>query len=172
MYPNGEDVSALDELALFAELGAAFAGFIAIFLIFARREGRFSPADSLRVRSIILASFSTVFIALLPLILHQAGLSGAELWRTASALALSGGLIAGGVVARKHLALAPEDRADVGRLHSFVTWGLFTIGAILLAWNALGLGAGGSAWPYLASLACSLGVAATNFVTIAFQRLL
>jgi hypothetical protein len=72
-------MNAMSELVLFAELGAAFAGFIAIFLIFARREGRFSPADSLRIRSIILASFSVVFTALAPLVLGQAGFSGASL---------------------------------------------------------------------------------------------
>ena len=70
-------MGATDELALFAQLGAAFAGFIAIFLIFARREGRFSAADSLRIRSIILASFSAVFFSLVPLVLHHAGFSGA-----------------------------------------------------------------------------------------------
>ncbi len=160
------------ELVLFAELGAAFAGFIAIFLIFARRDGRFSPADSLRIRSIILASFCVVFYSLVPLVLFRAGLSGVTLWRVASAVALVAGLAAGGVVARKNLALSKADRAAVGRLHSMITWGLFAIAAVLFAANALGLAAPPTAWPYLASLVCALGIAATNFVTIAFQRLL
>ena len=165
-------MGATDELALFAELGAAFAGFIAIFLIFARREGRFSPADSLRIQSIILASFSAVFISLVPLVLHHAGFSGVALWRAASTVALIGGLLGGGVVARKHFALSPTDRANVGAVHSVITWGLFAIAAILLVSNAFWLVSIPSAWPYLASLVCILGIAATNFVTIAFQRLL
>jgi hypothetical protein len=136
---KGGPVGATDELALFAELGAAFAGFIAIFLIFARREGRFSPADSLRIRSIILASFSAVFISLVPLVLHHAGFSGVALWRVASTVALIGGLLAGGVVARKHVTLAPTDRANVGVLHSVITWGLFAIAAIFLVSNAFWL---------------------------------
>jgi hypothetical protein len=165
-------VGATDELALFAELGAAFAGFIAIFLIFARREGRFSPADSLRIRSIILASFSAVFISLVPLVLQHAGFSGVALWRAASTVALIGGLLAGSMVARKHLALSPTDRANVGAVHSVITWGLFAIAAVLLVSNAFWLVSIPSAWPYLASLVFILGIAATNFVTIAFQRLL
>jgi hypothetical protein len=42
----------------------------------------------------------------------------------------------------------------------------------LLASNALGLVSRPSSWPYLLALVCSLGIAASNFVTIAFQRLL
>ncbi len=59
--------SATELLSLIAELGVAFAGFLAVFLIFARRDGRFSPADSVRVRAIIAASFTSIFMALLPL---------------------------------------------------------------------------------------------------------
>jgi len=165
-------VGTTDELVLFAELGAAFVGFIAIFLIFARREGRFSPADSLRIRSIILASISVVFFSLIPLILTHAGLSGVTLWRTASTVAFIGGLVAGGVVARKHFALSPTDRVEVGMVHSVITWGLFVTAAIFFGINAFWFGSAPSGWPYLASLACILGIAASNFVTIAFQRLL
>ena len=82
-----------DELGLIAELGVAFAGFVSIFLIFARAEGRFSPADSLRVRSIILASMSAVFMALLPLVLIHAGVTDGSLWRSASLAALVIGLL-------------------------------------------------------------------------------
>jgi hypothetical protein len=165
-------VGARDELALLAELGAAFAGFIAIFLIFARREGRFSPADSLRVRSIILASFSAVFLSLVPLVLHHAGFSDVALWRVASSVALIAGLLAGGVVARKQFALSPADRAEIGAIHSAITWGLFAIAALLLVSNVFWIISPPSAWPFLASLVCILGIAASNFVTIAFQRLL
>ena len=77
-----------EELAILAELGIAFAGFLAVFLIFARREGRFSPADSLRVRSIIVSSLSAVFLALLPLALNLYGLEGIALWRDAPGLRL------------------------------------------------------------------------------------
>lgn len=165
-------MNAVDSLSLLAELGAAFAGFIAIFLIFARREGRFTPADSLRIRSIIVASFAAVFLSLVPLILEQAGLSGGDLWRVTSAIAVVGGILAGGLVARKHVSLALEDRADVGALHSVVTWGLFALATILLLSNLFWPYSPPSAWRYMAALTCALGIAATNFVTIAFQRLL
>jgi hypothetical protein len=163
-------MEATNELALFAELGAAFAGFIAIFLIFARREGRVSPADSLRIESIILASFSAVFYSLIPLVLARAGLTGGSLWRVASAVALASGFVQGGVVARKQIALSSEERAAVGAGHSLITWGLFALAAVFFSMNAFRPAA--AAWPYLASLVCILAIAAMNFVTIAFQRLL
>lgn len=165
-------MGATDELTLFAELGAAFAGFIAVFLIFARRDGRFSPADSLRIRSIILASFSVVFFSVVPLVLSHAGYAGAALWRASSIVAAIGGLPAGVVVAAKHIALSPIDRADVGMVHSVITWGLFLIATIFIISNAFSTASGPSSWRYLASLVCILGIAASNFVTIAFQRLL
>jgi len=66
---------------LIAELGIGFAGFLAIFLIFVRSEGRFSPADSVRVRVIILSSFITIFMALLPLLLMLSDVATSTMWR-------------------------------------------------------------------------------------------
>jgi hypothetical protein len=161
-----------EELALIAELGIAFAGFLAIFLIFARREGRFSPADSLRVRSIIVSSLSAVFLALLPLAIHLYGMEDARLWRTSSIVALTVGVLMSVHVGRKQYALPPEDRAEVGFLHSNVAWGLVLVSGLLLASNILGVFREPSAAPYIASLICALGIATSNFVTIAFHRLL
>ncbi len=161
-----------EELALIAELGVAFAGFLAIFLIFARRQGRFSPADSLRVRSIIVSSLSAVFLALLPLALQLYGLQDSSLWRTASVVALTVGTILSLHVARRQLALPPEERAAVGFVHSNIAWGLVLVVGVLLVSNIFGLFNEPSAAPYFAALVCGLGIATSNFVTIAFQRLL
>lgn len=161
-----------EELILTAELGVAFAGFLAIFLIFARREGRFSPSDSLRVRSIVVSSFSAVFLALLPLAINLFGMREVPLWRTSSVVALAVGAFASIHIGLRQLALTPEERAAVGFVHSKVAWGLvFVIGALLIS-NIVGLFGGPSAALYIAALVCSLGIATSNFVTIAFQRLL
>ncbi len=161
-----------EELALIAELGVAFAGFLAIFLIFARREGRFSPADSLRVRSIIVSSLSAVFLALVPLVMNLYGLEGVILWRTASILALAVGAVMSLHVGRRQYALPPEERAAVGFVHSNIAWSLVLLSGVLLISNILGLFREPSAAPYMAALVCALGIATSNFVTIAFHRLL
>ena len=102
-----------DELALIAELGVGFVGFVAVFLIFARREGRFSPADGYRIRVIIIAGVSVIFLALLPLTANLYGLTGTTLWRSASILGLVTHVAAILHVAPKQRALSPEDRAEL-----------------------------------------------------------
>lgn len=165
-------MAATDELTLIAELGVAFAGFLAIFLIFARREGRFSPPDSLRVRSILISSLFAMFFALLPLVLALYGIRPITIWRIASATSLLVGAPAGLEIARRQLAMSAEERAAVGTIHTVVAWGLFALAAILFAGNALGVSGDPSAALYVTALVCVLGVATSNFVTVAFHRLL
>jgi hypothetical protein len=165
-------VDATEQLSLIAELGIGFAGFLAIFLIFARREGRFSPADSVRVRAIIQSSFLAIFMALLPLLIMLSNTDAATLWRASSLIHFTASAAGAVVVGRQQLALAPSDRAEVGPLNNFIAWGLSLLQFILLAMNAIGVFGEPSALPYLASLVCLLGVATSNFVTIAVQRLL
>ena len=165
-------MEATSQLSLIAELGIGFAGFLAIFLIFARREGRFSPADSVRVRAIILASFTSIFLALLPLLLTLAGLEEGTLWRASSLVYLAVVLPSSVAVGRVQLALRPEDRAELGLFNSIISWTLASVGPVLLTANATGIFGEPSALPYLTALVATLGIATSNFITIAFQRLL
>lgn|GEM_PF-1395463 len=161
-----------EELSLIAELGIGFAGFVSIFLIFARGEGRFSPSDSLLVRSIILSSFSAVFGALFPLVANLYGVEASVLWRVSSLASLILGSIASFHAAFKHFALSREWRAGVGLTHSAIAWGLVVAGLVLLASNASGALGEPSAAPYVAALMLTLVNSATNFITIAFRKLL
>jgi hypothetical protein len=165
-------VEATEPLSLIAELGLGFAGFLAVFLIFARREGRFSPADSVRVRAIIQSSFITIFMALLPLLATLSELETVALWRLSSLVHLAVSAVGGVVVGRRQLALAPGDRVEVGLLNNLVAWGLTLLHFLLLSGNAIGMFGDPSALPYLAALVCMLGVATSNFITIAVHKLL
>ena len=53
-----------------ADVAVAFAGFIGVFLVLARRDGRFSADDSLTIRVIVASSVEPVFYSALPLVLH------------------------------------------------------------------------------------------------------
>ena len=77
-----------DELAVIAEIGIAFAGFMSIFLVFASRDGRFSPADSIQVVVIITSGFGTVLIALAPLVFHRLLLDAELALRLGAALSI------------------------------------------------------------------------------------
>ena len=164
--------SASELLSLIAELGLGFAGFLAIFLIFARRESRFSPADGIRVRGIVYASFVAIFMALLPLLLMQVELGEITMWRASSVVFLLVGIFVCASIGRAQLSASADERAGVGFLNNVVTWGISALALALLGTNAVGGFGEPSAPPYLTALVLSLGVATSNFVTIAIQRLL
>ncbi len=166
-------LNATEQLSLIAELGVGFIGFVAIFLIFARREGRFSRVDSIRVRTMITSSLVAVFMALLPLVLALTVLSPATIWRGSSLVFLAVTVSMGAVIARIQLALPPEEQAPAGsHMNRRVSWGSTTLAGSLLVANSLGGFGEPSAFPYVASLVLALGIATSNFVTVAIRRLM
>ena len=71
-----------------AEIAAAFVGFASVVAILGQRRGRDDVSlDAFRLRIMLEAGLITVFAALLPVVLHQAGF-GESTWR------VSGGLTA------------------------------------------------------------------------------
>jgi len=161
-----------DELTLIAELGAAYAGFLAIFLIFARREGRFSPSDGLAVRSMILGSFSTIFIALVPLALGTFDIVEENLWRVSSSFALFVSFLVGANMGLASRRLSTEDRAELGFRAPMMAWALTALIVILFLCNALAVLGPPSAGLHIAGLVALLGITTLNFGDIAFKRLI
>ena len=165
-------MEATDQLTLIAELGVGFAGFLAIFLVFARREGKFSPADGLRVRVILEVSFLTIFLALLPLVLALSELQPTTVWKGSSLIQVGVALYLSVAIGRRQVALRPEDRAELGLASRIGGWGLGGSALLLGVANAGEIFGAPSGLLYVAALACYLGIASTNFLTLAFQRLL
>jgi hypothetical protein len=60
----------------------------------------------------------------------------------------------------------------VGFVHSYVAWGLIAVIAVLWFVNLVGIWGGPAAGLHIAGLACGLGIATSNFVAIAYSRLL
>ncbi len=162
-----------DELILIAELGAAFAGFLAIFLIFARREGRFSAADSLAVRSMILGSFSAIFIALVPLALGVLDAPESVVWRTSSGFGLLVLLFVAVSMALAHRRiLRSDDRSDLNSPLVVAAWLMASLVVALFLANVSGLFGDPSAGLHIAALIVLLAISALNFSDIAFKRLI
>jgi hypothetical protein len=154
-----------------AEIAVSVAGFISIFLALASRSERFSAAEALGIRVIVLCSVWPVFFAALPFLLSGLGISGAALWRACSALCGSVGLIAS-------LAMTPHAR-EVSRLgplpptaQGLVSWSLTTSSLLAHAANALGwpLPPGGGV--YLLGVWLVVGNATLSFVSLVFDRVL
>lgn len=152
-----------------SQLGAVYAGFIAIFLVFTRKDGRFSTADSLRVRSLLFSSFGVVAAGVAPLVFHAFGLADVNLWRASAMFVFLVGSISTLDIGRRHIKMSRDDKIEVGIFHSVVTWGLNFIATGLLI--AVVVGFGGWAF-YVLVVAIILAITIINFVTITLQRLL
>ena len=163
-------MSGSNELILLAELALGYAGFMAIFLIFARHEGHFNLADAFRIRSIISSSFFALFGSLLPLALSLYGLEGTSLWTVSSAVIALVGMAIILPLAIAHMGMTSEERLEVGRLYSISAWGLAAFGEVLVVSNTFGLLGRPSAAVYVTAMISLLGVATVNFVAITFRR--
>ena len=159
-----------DVLILIAELALGYAGFMAIFLIFARRRGHFNSADAFRIRSIISASFFALFGSLLPLILNLYGYEGSLLWSISSTVIAFIGMAIMLPLIYLNISMNNDDREEVGRFYSIAAWGLVVSGELLVAFNALGFLGQPSAAIYVTAMVSLLGVATVNFVAITFRR--
>ena len=163
---------ATEQLSLVAELGVAFAAFLAIFLVLARAEARFSPPDGVRVRVILLTSLFLVLAACIPLVLELFPLDRSLLWRIASSSALAGFLTVAANIAWHQFSMSAADQAALGTFNSIVSWSLAGAAGSAFTLNTLGLLGGPDAGLYVGALVCLLGVCTSNFITVAFQRLL
>ena len=152
-----------------SQLGIGFAGFISIFMVFARRDGKFSTLDSIFVRAILVSSFLIAVGALVPLVVAGFTLPPADVWQYSAIAILLVSLLPTSNSVRKYLALAKGDRANIGVLFSLLAWGLSALIVILYAVVAFGMA--GRAW-YILALNLNIGLVMVTFATFAIRRLL
>tara|TARA_R110002073_G_scaffold246232_6_gene409073 strand:- start:6789 stop:7277 length:489 start_codon:yes stop_codon:yes gene_type:complete len=149
-----------------SQLGAVFAGFLAIVLVYAGKDGRMSPPRGLRARAILHSSFLVIFGALLPLVfdaLHQ-DVSRVWQWSAIAVLPIGSLMVAEGV--RHHLKMSAGDRQQAGWLQTMVPWSFSGLGMALILGLALGYGAGGL---YILALVLALASATISFMTMALE---
>ncbi len=161
----------MDDLPVLAEVSVAFAGFISIFLIFARRDGRFEKHDSLRVEAIFTASFTGVFLSLTPIALSYADISESTAFRIPSGLGAIAIVLILTSIGKRQFSLPVESRAKIGLLNNLYAWpvGIFTV--LSLASIALGINPVSAEFLYVTVIVLLLGISTSNFVTIARQKL-
>jgi len=169
---KGGDVVVMDIPTILigiSQIAVTFLGFIAIFFVFTRRDGRFSPSDAMMVRTLLNASVVVLFGALIPVTYGLFDLTGAFLWQVSAAtLTVLGtpGVIANAVL---HARMPKGERQQVAPLHAFGNWSLtllvFVLGVMVMAGWA-------GAEVYVLALIISLFVATLNFVTILLKRIL
>ena len=154
-------------LDLLAELSIALLGFIAVFSVFARQDGKFSAADKHFVQAMVFDSVSVTGFAILANFL-KAALEPAQLWFVcAVAFVIVGTLIM--VFIAIDQAQMPKDESQkihvlwhVGAWASALLAGLAVIAAIFGYWSyQLG---------FVAALCLIFANALYCFVAIVFRR--
>lgn len=148
-----------------AEISIAFAGFISIFFVLARRDGPLAAEIAVLVRFILLGGLVGLFLAALPLILSALGVAESALWRAASGVVLTSSVGMGAFAARQRRGLRDRDVTAFVRL----AWLLATLSSLASLANILG-------WPmppnggiYLASIWLQLAITSVNLVDLVFR---
>jgi hypothetical protein len=159
-------------LSIIAEVGAAFMGFIVIFTVLSRRDGKLSEPDSLRARALMNAAVFVTLLALSPIAVYELGVTEDKLWRIQNWAA------AFFIVVIMVFQRLSEHRAEaswlkeVGVLTVGVAW-VVVLGSMIVfvvgGLELFGLPASGL---YLLGLITMLSMASLMFLSIVTQRLL
>lgn len=150
-----------------SQIGAVFAGFMALFIALAQRDGRLDPVSALRARSILHTSVMTIVISLLPLVLTAAEFEVTLALRVSAGMGAVTGLALSFEGARHQSQLTSEQKKSTGLMFNLITWGLTGIAFL----NAIGIAAGiiDTAF-YTATIFLIVLVSALNFVKISLER--
>jgi hypothetical protein len=155
-------------LETIAEVSVALAGFTGVVAAFGQRGGeRWSVTNVFRFTAMLGASFSALFYALFPFLLHHLGFSEITIWRLGSAaVALELVLLVGGRLSpslRKHF---HEVMNEASRALAVFVLALVTVVTVTQVLNAVGNFPERSFGAYLVGIAYFLFIASLMFVRL------
>ena len=160
-----------EALAALAEIAIGIAGFAAIALVLSRNRDSLSPELLFIIRTMIVNSVLTAFLALFPWVLESVTLLPPEVWRWSSgAWVLCVLFVVWPVYIREQRALALRNDAGVFRL-SIVGWGLGGLALIVHFANLFGWPLDPSFSAFYLGLWLALGVAGISFVFLIYRLL-
>ena len=155
-------------LTITIEAGIGLAGFAGIAVVLSGDSRNWSPAEKLRIGTMLFLALFAVFGAFLCLYLLQF-LEAVPASRLASGIACTILMFANFVVLKKSRAPFSENDPTINRRLAYILWGLFMAVALFQLTNATGLFRDAFA-AYFASLIFLLLFAAFLFVRILFVR--
>ncbi len=150
------------------EVSVAVTGFLALFLVLARRDGSFEPFVALGIRVVLLSSVASLLYAATPLLLAGLGLEGERLWRIAAVVPLLSGVVltvAVRRISRRLPGFQPPTYVQVARLMNGAAILLFVFNLLGWPWSPY-------AGVHLLGVWLVLGLSAVNFVGLVLQRVL
>ncbi len=160
-----------EALSALAEIAIGIAGFAAITLVLSRNRDSLSPELLFVIRTMIVNSMLTAFLALFPWVLQSATLLRSEVWRWSSAAwVLFVLFVVWPVYIREQRALALRADAGVFRL-AVVGWGLGGLAMVVHCANVFGWPLDPSFSAFYLGLWLALGVAGISFVFLIYRLL-
>lgn len=154
-------------LGLLAELSVALVGFIAIFSIFSRKDGRFNTADRHFIQAMVLDCVLVVVLAIFPRVLWSM-LEPETTWNVCLHVGTGLGVLLGLYIARDQLQM-PRDQAQTINVWWHVggwTWGSFALFFVAAAYLGLITPVAG----YFGATSMLLMNALYCFIVIVFRR--
>jgi hypothetical protein len=148
-----------------AEISVAFAGFISLFMVLARRDESFAAEVASLIRLILLGSIGTLFLAVVPLVASGIGLTGTALWRAAGGLGLAAGLGMGIFAASQRRTLVEREVTVFVR----TAWLLASLSILTYAVNVVGWPLAPNGGMHLAAIWLTLAIASVNLVDLVFR---
>ncbi len=152
-----------EESALFivAEVSIGLAGFTGVVAALQGRDG-WDAFDVWRVVSLLCITFSCLFVSLMPVGLHAAGLSDSAVWRFSGGFGIAS-IVFGYIVTTRY------QRADFPRQQGAYAKVLYSLGGALLVWHILTILLA-TFWPFFFALLTILMLAALEFTSILLLR--
>lgn len=160
--------NAFDQLAVISGISATFLGFIAVFLVFSNREGRFSESDKHFIQGLVLIASYTIIIALMPGALSFL-VAGNVLWTLSLGFAAVLATASSVFQLRIQLKMTAEEAAKIHWGWHFVSWAVTIIGVLLIIAGLLGLADPRGMFIGLASMSVILSL--WLFIAVVFRRL-
>jgi hypothetical protein len=159
-------------LSIIAEIGAAFMGFIVIFTVLSRRDGRLSEPDSLRARALMKGAVLVTLLSLSPIAVYELGVTEDKVWciqNWAAAFFVTMMMVFQRLNERR--AEAPWLK-EIGVIMTVVMWIVTLAAMVIFVMGGLELFGLPSSGLYILGLITMLGMASLMFISIVTQRLL
>lgn len=154
-------------LGLIAEIAATYLGFIAVFIVFSRDDGRFAESDKHFVQGLVITSTSVIAFALMPRVLVQF-VAEQEAWSLSLNVVIGLGSLITVFQAWSQFMMAEEEAKKVHWSWHAPGWILALLGVGLFFAGYMNLLAQPGA--FLAGLTCILAVAIWCFIAIVFRK--
>jgi len=160
-------VDAFSHLAVIAQVSATLLGFIAVFIVLSRDDGRFSESDKHFIQAMVLSGAYAFAVSLIPGTVSYF-LSATALWMLSLGIAVLIGLASMAYQAWEQIRMSREEAAKIHWAWHLIAWGIGFVMAALLFAGLLGWAPPDAM--YVTSATLSVILALWSFIAVVFRK--